>query len=80
LTDRNDGTGSADIEALAREFVTSPYGRTGYSGWSLERRIHGFLKRRGLTGSANDGDLSASLVYRVMPLVSASRPLGAASQ
>lgn len=79
MTDPRDGTGpgSDDIDTLAWEFVTSPYGRTGYAGWPLDRRIHGFLKRRGLTGSVNDGDLTDSLVYRVMPLVSAYPPLRA---
>jgi len=61
---------------LASEFVDSSYGRTGYSGWSLDRRIHGFLKRRGLGGRVNDGDLSESLACYVMALVSAKRHVG----
>jgi len=64
-----------DIENLAWEFMASSYGRAGYVGWSLDRRIHGFLKRRGLAGKTNDGDLCDSLACRVMTLVSGHRRL-----
>jgi hypothetical protein len=56
----------SDVESLAWEFLQSHYVATAYAGLPLERRLDSFLRRRGLNRVADDGDLSAIVLGRVM--------------
>lgn len=60
----------SEVDALAWEFLRSPYGRDMYVGWPLDRRLHGFLRWRGLPRFADDGDFFNILLERVMASVS----------
>jgi len=56
----------SDLEALAWDFLQSHYLGPIYADWSPDRRLDMFLRRRGLTRVANDGDLSHSVLQRIM--------------
>ncbi|WP_177246814.1 hypothetical protein [Mycobacterium malmoense] len=56
----------SDVDGLAREFLRSRYLGPTYAGWSPDRRIDTFLRRRGLSRVADDGDLSNIVLDRVM--------------
>ncbi|OBI62977.1 hypothetical protein [Mycobacterium sp. E796] len=60
----------SDVDALAREFLHSSYHGPIYADWSPDRRLDTFLRRRGLSRVANDGDLSTIVLDRVMANVS----------
>lgn len=60
-----------DINALAWRFLNSSYADDGYSNWSLDRRIEGFLRNLGLSRLADDGDTSSMLIERVMSNIAA---------
>lgn len=55
-----------DVDALAWRFLNSSYADHGYSNWSLDRRLEGFLRNLGLSRLADDGDTSNMLIDRVM--------------
>ena len=56
----------SDVDTLAHEFLRSSYlGRT-YAGWSPDRRLDTFLRRRGLSRVADDGDLANAVLDRIM--------------
>ncbi len=56
----------SDVDALAREFLRSHYLGPIYAGWSPDRRLDTFLRRRGLARVADDGDLSMLVLDRIM--------------
>ena len=60
----------SDVDALAREFLGSRYLGPIYAGWSPDRRLDTFLRRRGLSRVADDGDLSMVVLDRIMVHVS----------
>ena len=60
----------SDVDALAREFLLSRYLGPTYAGWSPDRRLDTFLRRRGLSRVADDGDLSNIVLERIMARVS----------
>ncbi|MCV7442111.1 hypothetical protein H7K33_07745 [Mycobacterium paraense] len=60
-----------DVDALAREFMLSQYLGQIYADWSPDRRLDTFLRRRGLARVADDGDLSMTVMERIMARVSA---------
>jgi hypothetical protein len=62
----------SDVDALAREFVLSRYLGPIYADWSPDRRLDTFLRRRGLSHVADDGDLSVMVLDRIMARVSAA--------
>lgn len=64
----------SDVDTLAWGFLHSRYVGTTYAGWSLDRRLDTFLRRRGLTRVADDGDLSNIVLDRIMAYRS---PVGA---
>ena len=64
----------SDVDTLAWGFLHSRYVGTIYAGWSLDRRLDAFLRRRGLTRVADDGDLSNIVLDRIMAYRS---PIGA---
>ncbi len=61
-----------DVDALAREFLLSRYLGPIYADWSPDRRLDTFLRRRGLSRVADDGDLSMIVLDRIMLQVSAA--------
>ncbi|MCV7351741.1 hypothetical protein [Mycobacterium parmense] len=64
-----------DVDALAAEFLDSRYLGTTYADWSPDRRLDTFLRRRGLSRVADDGDLATVVLDRVMVHVGrAARP------
>jgi hypothetical protein len=46
----------SDVDALAWQFLNSDYADKTYADWPLDRRLHGFLRHRGLSTIAEDGD------------------------
>jgi hypothetical protein len=56
----------SDVDTLAREFLCSRYLGPTYAGWSPDRRLDTFLRRRGLSRVADDGDLSNIVLDRIM--------------
>ncbi len=65
-----------DVNALARRFLNSSYADDGYSNWSLDRRLEGFLRNLGLSRLADDGDTSSVLIDRVMSSIAGWRQPG----
>jgi len=61
----------SDVDALAREFLGSRYLGSTYAGWSPDRRLDTFLRRRGLSRVADDGDLANTVLDRIMAQVGA---------
>ncbi len=61
-----------DVDALAQEFLLSRYLGPIYADWSPDRRLDTFLRRRGLSRVADDGDLSTIVLDRIMVQVSAA--------
>ncbi len=56
----------SDVDALALEFLQSRYIGQIYADWSPDRRLDTFLRRRGLSRVADDGDLSNLVLERIM--------------
>jgi len=59
----------SDVDSLAWDFLCSRYATTIYLDWSLDRRVDTFLRRRDLTRVADDGDLSNTVLDRIMAYV-----------
>ena len=59
-----DATG--DIDAVAWQFLCSPYTDRIYWDWPLERRIDAFLRHLDREDLLNDGAAYSSLIERVM--------------
>jgi hypothetical protein len=55
-----------DVDAVAESFLCSPYSGPKYVDWSLDRRIDTFLRRHGFSWIADDGDVSSTVLYRIM--------------
>ena len=56
----------SDVDVLACEFLRSHYLGSTYASWSPDRRLDTFLRRRGLSHVADDGDLSNIVLDRIM--------------
>jgi hypothetical protein len=56
----------SDVDALAWEFLQSRYLGPIYADWSPDRRLDTFLRRRGLARVADNGDLSNSVLERIL--------------
>lgn len=61
----------ADVDALAWQFLNSSYADDTYADWPLDRRIEGFLHRRGLSRLAEDGDAQDLILNSVMAYIAA---------
>ena len=59
----------SDVDALAWEFLNSAYADDTYADWPLDRRLDGFLRRRGLSRIGEDGDAYNLVINRVMDLI-----------
>ena len=60
-----------DVDALAWQFLHSPYADQTYADWPLDRRLHGFLCREGLARLVEDGDTYDLILDRVMAYIAA---------
>lgn len=56
----------SDVNTLAWEFLQSRYLGPIYADWSPDRRLEVFLRRRGLSRVADDGDLTNIVLDRIM--------------
>lgn len=56
----------SDVNTLAWEFLQSRYLGPIYADWSPDRRLEVFLRRRGLSRVADDGDLTNVVLERIM--------------
>ena len=56
----------SDIDAVAWQFLCSPYTDRLYWDWPLERRIDSFLRHLDRGDILNDGAAYSSLIERVM--------------
>lgn len=56
----------SNIDALACQFLRSAYADNTHIGWTLDRRLEGFLRRRGLRCLVEDGDAYGLIMDRVM--------------
>lgn len=60
-----------DVDALAWQFLHSPYAEDTYAVWPLDRRLDGFLHRQGLARLVEDGDTCEIILDRVMAHIAA---------
>ncbi|OBG36310.1 hypothetical protein A5672_19805 [Mycobacterium alsense] len=60
-----------DVDGLAWQFLHSPYADDTYAVWPLDRRLDGFLRRRGLDRLVEDGDTYGLVLDRVMAYIAA---------
>ena len=60
----------SDVHALVGEFLNSGYRGQEYANWPIERRLDGFLRRRGLSRHAIDGDVCNVIIDHIMARVS----------
>jgi hypothetical protein len=60
----------SDVHALTWEFVNSGYRGDEYAHWPIDRRLDGFLRRRGLSRHADNGDICNVIIDRVMTCIS----------
>ena len=66
----------SDVDALAWQFMNSAYADDTYAAWPLDRRLDGFLRQRGVSRIAEDGDAYSLVLNRVMTYIGAvSRPV-----
>jgi hypothetical protein len=63
----------SDLDALASDFLQSRYVDPSYADWSPDRRLDTFLRRRGMSRVADDGDLSEVVLHRIMARVGRAR-------
>jgi hypothetical protein len=66
----------SDVDALVWQFINSTYAADTYAGWPLDRRLEGFLLRRGLSSIAEDGDAYRLVLNRVMAYIGLSDRTG----
>ena len=60
----------SDVHALTWEFVNSGYRGDQYANWPIERRLDRFLRRRGLSRHADNGDICNIILDRIMRSIS----------
>jgi hypothetical protein len=61
----------SDVDALASDFMDSAYADDTYADWPLDRRLDGFLNRRGLSCITENGDAYDLVLDRVMAHIGA---------
>jgi hypothetical protein len=59
----------SDVDALVWQFMNSTYATDTYADWPLDRCLDGFLRRRGLSRIAEDGDAYRLVLNRVMAYI-----------
>jgi hypothetical protein len=61
----------SDVDELAAQFMHSGFAEDTYADWSLEQRLDGFLRHRGLVRLTEDGDAYDLILNRVMAHIGA---------
>ena len=69
-------TTQLDLDHSALEFLGSEFTDPVYGRWTIERRLEVFLRHRGLTELADDGEGFAALLDRVMVNFATARRAG----
>lgn len=67
----------AELDAIARGFLGSQYAGRRFAAWPIDRRLHAYLLHRGLASIADEGDLFAASLDRVMDNIALARDAGA---
>lgn len=67
---------AADLESIAWGFLGSAYAGRHFTEWPIERRLHAYLRHRGLRDVADDGTACAALLDRVMENISSALTSG----
>src|SRR5450755_2832127 len=62
----------SDVDVLAWQFLNSAFADNTYADWPLDRRLDGFLLRRGLVRIVEDGDAYDLIFNRVMAHIGAA--------
>lgn len=78
MVDTAPMTTDFDVDAVAQDFLCSPYSGPRYVHWSLDRRVDAFLRRRGFGAITNSGDVSSIIVHRLMAVGGRPTTAGAA--
>ncbi len=73
MSDSPVGAVEADLNAIALEFLDSPYAGDRFTGWPIDGRLVAYLRRRGLTAIADDGTVFHSLLDKVMTSIALAR-------
>ena len=55
-----------ELDAIAWEFLDSPYASQRFVDWSIDGRLYGYLRHCGLITVADDGPTCAALLERVL--------------
>ena len=66
----------AELEAMAWEFLGSPYASNRFVDWPIDRRLHAYLRHQGLSEVADDGTRCAALLDRVMANIASALESG----
>jgi hypothetical protein len=67
----------AELDAVAWEFLGSPYSSERFAGWSIDRRLRAYLRHRGLSSAADDETICAALLDRVLAYIASALDRGA---
>lgn len=67
---------AADLESIAWGFLGSVYAGPQFTDWPIDRRLHAYLRHRGLREVADDGTVCAALLDRVMANISSALDSG----
>ena len=67
----------AQLDAVAWEFLGSPYSSERFAGWSIDRRLRAYLRHRGLSSVADDETICATLLDRVLAYIASALDHGA---
>jgi hypothetical protein len=66
----------AELEAIAWGFLGSPYASTRFAEWTIDRRLHAYLRHQGRGDVADNGTRCAALLDRVMANIAAALDSG----
>jgi hypothetical protein len=66
----------AELEAIAWGFLGSRYASKRFVEWPIDRRLHAYLRREGLSSVADDGTVCAALLDRVMASIASALDSG----
>lgn len=59
-----------DLESIAWGFLGSSYAGPHFTEWPIDRRLHAYLRHKGMLDLADDGTVCAVLLDRVMANIS----------
>ncbi|NTY61138.1 hypothetical protein [Mycolicibacterium sphagni] len=76
---RTDETAECELDALAWEFLCSPYTGRNYWDWSLDRRLDAYLRHQDRGDILKSGAAYATVLDRVMANLGRARRDGVLS-